>query len=260
VRRDHFSASQINRFLSEPSLWVLDRLFGIRSEGGPNMWRGTAVEAGCDLALFAGADDDAAINVALQAFDREAQGLVDEQTDKARGEIPIYLKNLLPSMRELGMPLVKQARISINIDGIDAEIMGYVDYIYSLRLLDLKTTSRMPSVDGDGRIKDKWDHIRQMAIYERAKSLPPTLVYVTPGKPDKGKDHKPPMFYTPSRDELDTAMRQIEAGCRAMQRIIRASNNGRDPREIAELFPPRDFDGYMWDKTTRTIATEIWKL
>jgi len=259
-KRDHFSASQINRFLNEPSLWLLDRLFGIKSEGGANMWRGTAVEAGCDLAMFTGADDDAAINTAIQAFDREAHGVVDEQTDRVRAEIPIYLKNLLPSMRELGQPFIKQVRIGLNIEGIEAEIIGYIDYVYPDRLLDLKTTSRMPSLDNDGRIKDKWDHIRQMAIYERAKALPPTLVYVTPGKPDKGKDHKPPLFYTPSRDELDAAMRQIEAGCRAMQRIIRASNNGRDLRDLAELFPPRDFHGYMWDETTRTKAIEVWKL
>ena len=257
-KRDHFSASQINRFLSEPALWVLDRLYGVRGFAGPGAWRGTAVEAALDAALFSRATDEQALEIAYQTFDREAQGQVGEDVEKAKSEIPAYLKNLLPSMRALGIPLTRQARISLNLEGIDAEVIGYVDYLYPDKLYDLKTTGRMPSIDeATNRIKDKWEHLRQMAIYERAKKIPPTLIYVTPGKPDKGKDHKPPLFYTPCREELDAAMRQVECACRAMQRIIRSR---RDPDEIAEMYPPRDLSGYLWDAATRAKATEIWKL
>ena len=47
-------------------------------------------------------------------------------------------------------------------------------------------------------------------IYERAEGVTPVLCYATPGKPDKGQERKPPLLYTPSRDELDSALRQVD--------------------------------------------------
>ena len=72
--RDYLSASQINRFLDEPALWVMDQLFGIKSNAGPGAWRGNAIEAACDAVLFAGADDDAALKAATDRFEQDAQG------------------------------------------------------------------------------------------------------------------------------------------------------------------------------------------
>jgi len=256
--RDYLSASQINRFLDEPALWVMDQLFGIKAPAGPGAWRGSAVEAACDAVLFAKADDDEALKAANDRFEVDAQGDMSDDVNKERVAIPVYLKNILPTIRGLGTPLTKQSKIVLQLPTLDLDIIGYVDYRFPDFLMDLKTTGRMPSLDPiSGRIKDKADHLRQVAIYERAEAVSPRLCYGTPGKPEKGQDRKPPLIYTPSRDELDAAMRQVEAAGRAMQRLLRSEQ----PKErIAELYPPRDMESYVWNDRLRAEATTIWRL
>ncbi len=256
--RDYLSASQINRFLDEPALWVMDQLYGIKSPAGPGAWRGSAIEAACDVVMLSKADDDTALKAAQDRFEVDAQGDMADDVNKERCALPVYLKNLLPSIRELGMPLTRQSKIVLQLNSLDLDIIGYVDYRFPDRIIDLKTTGRMPSLDPvSGRIKDKWDHLRQMAIYERAEGVTPVLCYATPGKPEKGHDRKPPLFYTPSREELDSAMRQVEAAGRAMQRLLRSN---QPPERIAELYPPRDMQSYVWNDQLRAEAINIWRL
>jgi hypothetical protein len=177
--------------------------------------------------------------------------------EKERGALPVYLKNLLPSIRELGMPLTRQSKIVLQLPTLDLDIIGYVDWRFADRLVDLKTTGRMPSLDERGRLKDKADHLRQVAIYERAEGVTPILCYATPGKPEKGQDRKPPLFYTPTREELDASMRMVEAAGRAMQRLLRSD---QEPQRIAELYPPRDLSSYLWNNDLRQHAATIWRI
>lgn len=257
MRRDYLSASQINRFLEEPALWVMDQFFGIRSNAGPGAWRGSAIEAACDAVLFSGADDDGALKTATDRFEQDAQGDMADDVNRERAALPVYLRNLLPSVRQLGMPLTRQSKIVLKLPTLDLDIIGYVDWRFHDRLMDLKTTGRMPSIDENGRIKDKAAHIRQVAIYERAEGVTPVLCYATPGKPERGQDHKPPLLYTPTRDELDASMRLVEAAGRAMQRLLKSE---QDPMKIAELYPPRDLDSYLWDQSLKAQAATIWRI
>lgn len=260
--RDHFSASQINRFLEEPAIWILDRLYGVRGDMGPNAWRGSAVEAACDSVFFNAADDDQALDVAYQTFDGKAMGEVRDDIDKARGEIPLYLANILPEIRQWPAPLGRQVPVSINLPDVQAAIVGYIDWTWPEWLADLKTASRLPSVDPEtGRIKDKGDHLRQMAVYWKAKSVSPKLCYVMPGKPDKGKTHKPPLVYCPSTEELDEAYRHLCTAARAMEKLMFAVKvKGRQPDDIAAMYPPRDMQGFLWNDITRAKAIEVWRL
>jgi len=257
MRRDYLSASQINRFLDEPALWVMDQFFDIKSNAGPGAWRGSAVEAACDLVLFSQADDAAALKAAADRFEQDAHGDLSEEVEKERAALPVYLKNLLPSVRQLGMPLTRQSKIVLKLPTLDVDIVGYVDYRFPDRLVDLKTTGRMPSLDEQGRIKDKGDHLRQVAIYERAEGVMPVLCYATPGKPEKGQDRKPPLLYAPTREELDASMRMVEAAGRAMQRLLRSN---QEPARIAELYPPRDLSSYLWNDSLRKEAATIWRI
>ena len=49
---DHFSASQINQFLADQALWILRWGWDVKGEVGPGAWRGSAVEAAFDVALY----------------------------------------------------------------------------------------------------------------------------------------------------------------------------------------------------------------
>lgn len=252
----HISASQINRFLTEPALWVVEKFFNIKSTAGPGAWRGSACEAAMDVVLFQDADDAAALAAAHDRFEQDAQGDLSADVVKARDELTLYLANLLPVARKLraekGTPLVRQARIELDLPGITARLIGYVDYLYDDFGLDLKTVGRLPSfTDADPpRIKDKADHLRQMAIYATAKSRPFKLLYVTPGK------KKDPVLYPVCDEEVSAGMRQVMAAARAMDRLLK----NPDPSAWSMMYPPRDLDGYMWDDVTRTKAREIWNL
>jgi hypothetical protein len=47
----HLSASSLNLWASEPALWVMERLLGLRSPGNALMARGKAVEEGVHAGL-----------------------------------------------------------------------------------------------------------------------------------------------------------------------------------------------------------------
>ncbi len=73
---DHYSASQINQFASEPALWLLRRFRpDVKDTVGPGAWRGTAIEAALDrLLYFPDTTEEELVAIALEVFEREAQG------------------------------------------------------------------------------------------------------------------------------------------------------------------------------------------
>lgn len=249
---DHFSASQISLFLDEPALWLLRRFYGITAEVGPAAWRGSAIEAAMDLRLYKrGCSDEECLEKAMERFELDAQGILDDDHEKARQEIPLFLANLLPSLKDWPEPLARQMRIEWWPDGCGIPVIGYADYVFEDGIVDLKTTARMPSFDtSTGQIKQKGDHLRQMAIYRASTDKPCTLLYVTPGKA------KEPIRYQVSDEEHSAALRQVTAAVKAMERLNRQS----DPKRIIDLFPPRDLAGFRWDAPSRAKACELWGL
>lgn len=243
---DYLSPSQVNCFIDEPALWIVQYIRGIRGTSGPAAYRGLSIEAAMDYILF-GQDmpDEELVKVALNRFELEAVGEASPEAEKQREEIPKYLTNLIPFLKsqDWGAPNARQIKIETWID--DVRLSGYVDYKWSDWLLDLKTTAKMPSINEDGTLKGKDGHIRQMAIYHAATGVPPVLLYATPGKA------KEPLLYKVSDAELDLGMRQVRAAIRAIKRI--------DESNI-EMFPPRDLTSYLWSDNTRDAATKIWSL
>lgn len=252
---DHISASQINRFLDEPALWIIERLYGVRGNAGPKAWRGTACEAAMDAVLFENANDADALKAAMARFEQESGGEIRDDILEAAEGIPAYLANLLPVARKIaaekGKPLIRQARIELDLPGIKARVIGYVDYLWDDAGMDLKTTARAPSFTDNGRIKDKAEHLRQVAIYAQAKGRPFSLLYATPTK------NKPAIPYMVSDEECATAMRQVMAAAKAMDNLL-AKAADRD--RLAAFYPPRDLDSYVWSPETIAKAREIWNL
>lgn len=252
---DYLSASQINRFLSEPALWFVEQLYGVRGQAGAGAWRGSACEAAMDAVLFQDATDTAALDAAMSRFEVDAQGDLADDVTKERDAIPRYLANLLPIARaiktEKGMPLLRQAKIELDLPDIRLPVIGYVDYLWEDMGMDLKTVGRAPSFDDAGKLKDKNEHIRQVSIYAQAKGRPFSLLYAFPTK------GKPAVAYPVSDDECAAGMRQVMAAARAIDRLI---TSGRDRDALAIMYPPRDLSSYLWSAETRAKAIEIWKL
>jgi len=64
---DHLSASSINLFVAQPSMWAMQKLMGRKSAVGPAAHRGTSIEAGVEMGLF---DPAASVEACHQAQHR----------------------------------------------------------------------------------------------------------------------------------------------------------------------------------------------
>src|SRR3990167_6235226 len=76
----HLSPSSLNLWTAAPGLWALRYLAGVKDDGNAAMWRGRANEKGL-WALLLRPDKKSALDAALAAFEDDAAGLADEDTE-----------------------------------------------------------------------------------------------------------------------------------------------------------------------------------
>ena len=234
----HLSASSINLYRAEPALWVMRYLFGVKDEAGPGAWRGTAVEAGVDLVLYKNCPDDEAIDTAMQSFEIKAQGDLDEKVVKERESIPAFVRQAAKLLRPLGEPVARQFKVEHWLDGIDVPVIGYVDYLWPDKLLDLKTTLRMPSAPRE-------DHAAQVVLYADATERPAGIAYVTPAKG---------IIYPSLMLDATAARRSMLLGARAIRGMLSRIDS---KEQAAEMFSP-DLSSFYWTDATKAVAAEIW--
>jgi hypothetical protein len=178
---ERLSPSSLNLWREQPGLWALRYLGRFFDDAGPAAWRGKAVEVGLQ-SWFIRKDGDEAYARALEAFDKDAQGLADDATEDELALIAPMLDLAIQSVATLPSPYFgAQTKIEYSFDGVDVPVIGYIDFVLEDgSIFDLKTTKRCPSVP-------KPDHIRQVALYMAGKSCAGSLLYVT----DKRSAHYP---------------------------------------------------------------------
>jgi hypothetical protein len=169
---DHISASSLRVFKDNLAVWIGRYLLKVPDEAGPRAWRGQAVEAGLDQALFYGASHDTAMSFVMRAWNERAQGLADDDTLKEQALLPAYLAQAMEALKDKPIPLTRQSRISITLPGIEVPLIGYTDYRWHDHGVDLKTTARIPSQASP-------DHVEQMSGYMMATGIPFSLVYAS---------------------------------------------------------------------------------
>lgn len=236
----HLSASSLALYRNQPSLWVLQYLYGVKGEVGPAAWRGSAVESGVDWAVMRPGDDfSVALAKALDRFETDAQGESSNDVEMERNSIEPMLHQAVSIMKPLGMPIARQVKIEHWIDGIEVPVIGYIDYIYEDALVDLKTTNRMPS-------EPRPDHTVQVAIYKAAKQRAPKLAYVTSKKAE---------MKTLTDEQLEQGMWTAIKSAHAVRALLSAVGSRE---QAAALFVP-DFTSYFWNDALITEALHIWR-
>ncbi len=235
---EHLSPSQLNMWCAAPSAWVVSKLLGNRFAVGPPAERGKAVEDGVSMGLF---HPETPIQEcqdhAVMRFDQGTalmMQLEPADRDKHHAQIRAMVEMAIDALRPLGIPQWpgehRQNRIEIACrfkQGNDGTVpvIGFLDFLYDDLIVDLKTTTRMPS-------KMNASHSRQAAVYAKAAGKPIKFLYVTP---------KAIRWLEP--DDIDGHLADIKSQVARLERFLRLSD---DPKVLASVVP-HDPSSFYWN-------------
>ena len=236
------SPSQVNLFLNEPSIWVLNKFFGIYGDMGAAAKRGNAVEVGLTGILLQGLSHEQAVETALRIYDEETKDLVDDKKEEERDMLEPMIAQATECFLDMPTPCGTQIRFEEMI--FDTPMLGIADFDMGDYLVDLKTTKRCPScVENISS-----EHLRQVAYYHHASGKPQKLAYVTPKKY---------AVYQIKDEQIEKAKKDIFAACKAMWSCYQIEEE-RGREALTVLYPPRDTASFYWDQKTLSAAQEIW--
>jgi hypothetical protein len=181
----HLSASQLSTFCADPSFWMAQKVFGLRTPASFAMERGKAVETGI-VAGLKGACIEDATEAAFRAFDEAGQyGGLTGDAEKERDAIPGMVVQGIEALVDFGTPDFPadgtQHRIEFNIRFGEGEydvipLIGFLDLVYEDRIIDIKSTLRVPS-------EMSLAHRIQAAIYSRSSGNKDiAFCYISPKK------------------------------------------------------------------------------
>lgn len=221
------SPTSLAAWANSPSMWCLKYLFGWRDHGGPALYRGTCIESGLVKHLY---DPNLTVDdiypSVLSQFTKELQGEVGPEVES---EIKILKPMLYTAIRGakekgLGQPDNTQARCTahIPIDNELVEVAGYIDILYTDRLIELKTTKSMPPLN-----KPRSEHKTQGAFYRWASNmLPLELMYVT---------DKRVVFCEITDEDVEKEISLLKQHAQSLVRCLKAFDK---PEQMLGALPP----------------------
>ena len=242
----HLSYSSVMCFRTDPAAWLLKYPLRFRSATNANMARGLAVEEGVEKYLTDefGCTSDEAIEAGIKRFNRNTVLVVDKgDRDKAREQIPDYIKNGIDAMEKYGRPVSTQNKLELDI-GIDVPVIGFDDFEFDVDgrklSVDLKTTGRMPSDITDS-------HKHQGALYQAMRPEHDIIFcYVTPKKW---------ATYELNKTEARQLVEEFKIAAKRMETFLGLSN---DPMELASIFAPTYSSFYWSDPMMRAEAKRVF--
>jgi hypothetical protein len=232
----HLSPSSLSLWTANPALWVGKYLLRWKDDGGPAMFRGTAVEAGLSAWLH-GASSEHATDTAWGNFEMNAQGQADDEWQQAREEIAPMLEQAIRALsgRHDSRPFM-QKKVQHWVDGLPVPVIGYLDFQWpEIEVLDLKTTNRIPS-------SPKPDHAAQVGLYCRCERTAGRLLYVSKSKSAS---------YTLSEEEASAAFEPMIRAAKSLQYFLSHARDGNDALRML----PINTDDFRWSDTTLKLAT-----
>jgi hypothetical protein len=237
---EHHSPSSLNLFAASTSMWVLERLLNIRQPVGAPAHRGSAVEEGVAHGLEELAVPvDECVTVALSRYDTLMALSPDPRLDAYRKEIPEMVEQAVSHLRPYGTPSEMQGHVEWKPEGLELPIIGFSDFVWSDKgiLLDLKTTSRLPS-------EIKTGHARQVSLYAASDNMDARLCYVTP--------RRIACYHLENIGEHRNALYRIA------QRVEKFLSLSDDPEYYLSITVP-DLDSFYWAAPeARALAYRHW--
>lgn len=241
MKIERHSPSSLNLFAAQPSMYILERIIGIRQPVGSPAHRGTAVEDGVTAGLMDPTKPlEDCYAVALKKYDTITALSSDKRREEYRTTIPDMVKSALEELRPYGIPSHTQQFVEWRPEGLKYPIVGYLDYRWEDHgiLIDLKTTEKLPS-------SIKIPHARQVALYATmtGDNVDARLSYTTPKK-------RATYRLENVRDHLK-ALHQIALRCEAFLAL------SDDPAFFTNITAP-DLESFYWGGPARQLAFEHW--
>ena len=235
----HFSHSSLDLARNDLGLWVMRYLFKIYDPTNAAMERGKAVEHGCYVG-HVGCEFDDPIEEAVREFNKAtALGVNGEARDRERANIPLMVQQYL-DLFDGNLPTLEgfQRRIEVEIPSCPVPVIGYTDFDFEDVIVDLKTTTRLPSAISAA-------HRRQGAIYSRASgNRGVDFIYLTPRKA--------------ARYQLENSDQDWLEVCQTAHRLLRFLDKFETREEVASVVIP-NFDTFYWSSpSTREKAREVF--
>jgi hypothetical protein len=234
------SPSSLNMFAMSISMFVLERIHGIKQTVGVPAHRGVAVEDGVTLGLMdPKATLEACVDVAHRSYDNLTAINSDPRRDKYRETIGEMVAAALAQLRRYGVPTATQGWVEWQPEGLRLPIVGRFDYEWAHHgiVADLKTTEKMPS-------EIKVPHARQVALYSRSDNMQAHLIYVTPRKLEAY--------------QLENIVEHRKALASIAGKVENFLALSSDPDFFLTITAP-DIDNFLWkDPVQRALAYKYW--
>ena len=241
MKLPHYSPSSLNLFCASPSMFILEKVLGVRQPVGCPAYRGTAVEAGVTAGLM---EPNKPLPECIAVAEAKYDAITALSSDTRRADYRETLAGMVTSaleeLRPYGVPSHTQGKIEWQPEGLNAPILGYFDYHWADHNIttDLKTTEKLPSAV-------KVPHARQVSLYVTSNNADPRATYITP--------KKRATYRIDDINEHRAALHQIALRC---EKFLSLSD---DPQFFTQIIAP-DLESFYWGGPSRQLAFEHWKI
>ncbi len=236
---NYLSPSSINTYITDTPMWVARYLFDAKSQGGAGAMRGIAEEFVLSNKYEKGFFDFDLLDFKFMSLCAESNiDLGDVKTIKEKKVLKDY-GNIIDKNFDYESLEDYQEKVEVEVEDLPVPIMGYIDFRFKDTIVDLKTTSRMPSKPTEAQ------H-RQMALYSMA--YPKKKVELFFASP---KDYKK----FPLKN-LSAYKKQLKKVAFSIQKFLSISD---DKHELASLMYP-NYDSWMWSSDMKEKAKKIWNV
>ena len=235
---NYLSPSSINTYINDTSLWVARYLFKIKSSSGASAVRGIATEFVLADKYEKGVFDYNLLDVKFMSLCAESGiDLGDIKTAKEKKLLKDF-GSVIDENFDYKNLEAYQEKVEVPIDDMPVPIMGYIDFRFKDKIVDLKTSTRMPTRPTEAQK-------RQMALYSMAyPNSSVDLFFATP------KEHK--KF---TLKNLTLYKKQLRKVALSIQKFLSISD---DKHELASLMYP-NLDSWLWSGM-KEEANKIWSV
>lgn len=218
-------------------MWVARYLFGIKSGSGAGAIRGIVQEAVLAEKYQTGKFNFNLLEMKFLNMCTEAKiDLEDVKVQKEKKSLENFGKVIDTNFDYKDLEDY-QEKVEVQLEDMPIPIMGYIDFRFKDKIVDLKTTTRMLSQPTEAQK-------RQMAFYSMAY-------------PDNSVD----LFFASPKDykkftlnNLSVHKKQLKQVAFSIQKFLSISD---DKHELASLVYP-NFDSWTWGGRLKAEAKKIW--